>query len=143
MRDSLQEFPLSLHPEKTRLIEFGRFAAQNRERHGHGKPDTFKFLGFVLICGKTRRGAFQIQRKSRSDRGRAKLRGIGEELRRRSHKPIPETGGWLAQVVAGYFAYHARPHKPKNRKPPKKATAKHRTLHANHRNGVKLPDVLY
>jgi RNA-directed DNA polymerase len=109
MRDRLQEFSLSLHPEKTRLIEFGRFAAQNRELRGQGKPDTFRFLGFVLICGKTRRGAFLIQRKSRSDRMRAKLREIGEELRRRRHRPIPETGGWLAQVVAGYSAYHAVP----------------------------------
>jgi len=109
MRDRLQEFSLSLHSEKTRLIEFGRFAAQNRERHGHRKPDTFKFLGFVLICGKSRRGAFQIQRESRRDRMRAKLREIKEELRRRWHRPIPETGRWLAQVVAGYFAYHAVP----------------------------------
>jgi len=109
MRDRLQEFSLSLHPEKTRLIEFGRFAAQNREKRGLGKPETFKFLGFVLICGKTRRGAFQIRRKSRRDRMRAKLREIEEELRRRRHRPIPETGAWLARVVAGYFAYHAVP----------------------------------
>jgi group II intron reverse transcriptase/maturase len=109
MRDRLQEFSLSLHPEKTRLIEFGRFAAQNRERRGLGKPDTFKFLGFVLICGKTRRGHFLVQRKSRRDRMRAKLRETEGELRRRRHRPIPETGRWLAQVVAGYFAYHAVP----------------------------------
>jgi RNA-directed DNA polymerase len=109
MRDRLQEFSLSLHPDKTRLIEFGRFAAQNRERRGLGRPETFKFLGFELICGRTRRGTFLIQRKSRRDRMRAKLREIEEELRRRRHRPIPETGGWLAQVVAGYFAYHAVP----------------------------------
>jgi RNA-directed DNA polymerase len=109
MRDRLQEFSLSLHPEKTRLIEFGRFAAQNRERRGLGKPDTFKFLGFWLICGKSRQGAFQIRRKSRLDRMRAKLQEIKEELRRRRHRPIPETGVWLAQVVAGYSAYHAVP----------------------------------
>jgi len=109
MRDRLQEFSLSLHPEKTRLIEFGRFAAQNRERRGLGKPDTFKFLGFWLICGKSRQGAFQIRRKSRLDRMRAKLQEIKEELRRRRHRPISETGVWLAQVVAGYSAYHAVP----------------------------------
>ena len=99
MRDRLQEFSLSLHPDKTRLIEFGRFAAQNSERCGFSKPETFKFLGFVLICGKSRRGDFQIWRKSRRDRMRAKLREIKEELRRRRHWPVPETGAWLAQVV--------------------------------------------
>jgi group II intron reverse transcriptase/maturase len=109
MRDRLREFSLSLHPEKTRLIEFGRFAAQNRERRGLGKPDTFKFLGFWLICGKSRQGAFQIRRQSRLDRMRAKLQEIKEELRRRRHRPTPETGVWLAQVVAGYAAYHAVP----------------------------------
>jgi hypothetical protein len=75
MRDRLREFSLSLHPEKTRLIEFGRFAAHNCKRCGRSKPETFKFLGFVLICDKTRRGDFRIRRKSRRDRMCAKLRG--------------------------------------------------------------------
>src|SRR3984893_3313732 len=109
MRERLREFSLSLHPEKTRLIEFGRHAAQNREKRGLGKPETFKFLGFVLICGKSRRGDFQIRRRSRHDRMRAKLREIKEGLRLRWHLPIPDTGKWLGQVVAGYFAYHAVP----------------------------------
>jgi RNA-directed DNA polymerase len=109
MRDRLREFALTLHPDKTRLIAFGRFAAQNRKKRGLGKPETFKFLGFVLICGKTRRGDFQIRRKSRRDRMNAKLREIKEGLRERRHAPIPEVGKWLAQVVAGYFAYHAVP----------------------------------
>ena len=109
MRDRLREFSLSLHPDKTRLIEFGRFAAQNRERRGLGKPETFNFLGFVIICGKSRRGDFQIRRKSRGDRMSAKLRAIKEELRKRRHVPVPEVGKWLAQIVAGYFAYHAVP----------------------------------
>jgi RNA-directed DNA polymerase len=109
MCQRLQEFSLSLHPDKTRLIEFGRHAAQNRERRGLGKPETFKFLGFVLICGKSRRGDFQIRRKSRRDRMRAKLHEISEGLRRRMHRPIPETGNWLGQIVTGYFAYHAVP----------------------------------
>jgi len=109
MRDRLREFSLSLHPEKTRLIEFGRFAAQNCKRRGRSKPETFKFLGFVLICDKSRRGDFRIRRKSRRDRMCAKLREIKEELRHRMHRPIPETGKWLAQIVAGYFAYHAVP----------------------------------
>jgi group II intron reverse transcriptase/maturase len=109
MRDRLREFSLSLHPEKTRLIEFGRFAAQNCKRRGRSKPETFKFLGFVLICDKSRRGNFQVRRKSRQDRMRAKLREIKEALRQRINRPIPETGKWLAHVVSGYFAYHAVP----------------------------------
>jgi hypothetical protein len=109
MRERLRKFSLTLHPDKTRLIAFGRFAAQNRAKRGLGKPETFKFLGFVFICGKSRRGDFQIRRKSRRDRMRAKLREIKEALRQRRHRPIPETGKWLAQVVAGYFAYHAVP----------------------------------
>ena len=109
MRDRLREFSLSLHPDKNRLIEFGRFAAQNCKRCGRSKPETFKFLGFVLICDKSRRGDFRIRRKSRQDRMRTKLREIKEALQRRTNRPIPETGKWLAQVVAGYFAYHAVP----------------------------------
>jgi len=106
MRQRLREFSLSLHPDKTRLIEFGRFAAQYCKKRGLSKPETFKFLGFVLICGKSLRGDFQLKRKSRRDRVRAKLREIKEALRRRMHRPIPETGKWLAQIVAGYFSYH-------------------------------------
>src|ERR1700730_17784947 len=109
MRERLREFSLSLHPDKIRLIEFGRFAAQNCKKRGLAKPETFKFLGFVLICGKSRRGDFQIKRKSRRDRMRAKLQEIKEGLRRQMHWPIPETGKWLGQIVAGYFAYHAVP----------------------------------
>jgi RNA-directed DNA polymerase len=109
MRKRLEEFSLSLHPDKTRLIEFGRHAADRRARAGLGKPETFKFLGFVFICGRSRKGKFQLKRKSRRDRMRAKLRKIKEELRRRMHQSIPEQGCWLAQVIRGYFAYHAVP----------------------------------
>ncbi len=109
MRERLQKFSLSLHPDKTRLIKFGRYAVQNCEKRGLGKPETFKFLGFVFICGKSRRGDFQIRRKSRGDRMRTKLREIKEGLRKRMHLPVPEVGKWLAQIVAGYFAYHAVP----------------------------------
>ena len=109
MRDRLREFSLSLHPVKTRLIEFGRHAAANRVRRGLGKPETFKFLGFVLICGKSRRGRFLVMRKTRRDRMCTTLRRIGEEVQRRRHEPIPEIGKWLAQVVSGYFGYHAVP----------------------------------
>jgi group II intron reverse transcriptase/maturase len=109
MRKRLGEFALSLHPEKTRLIEFGRFAAERRKRRGLGKPETFSFLGFTFICGKTRSGKFQIKRKTRRDRMRAKLREIKQALRRCMHRPIPEQGKWLGQVVRGYFNYHAVP----------------------------------
>jgi RNA-directed DNA polymerase len=109
MRERLKEFSLSLHPDKTRLIEFGRYAAVRRAQRGLAKPETFKFLGFVFICGRTRKGKFQLQRKSRRDRSRAKLSEIKEELWRRMHQVIPEQGRWLAQVIRGYFAYHAVP----------------------------------
>src|SRR4051795_6338165 len=109
MRKRLQEFELSLHSEKTRLIEFGRSAVENRKRRGLGKPETFTFLGFTFICGKTRRGKFQIKRKSRRDRMQAKLQAIKQELRRNIHQPIPQQGRWLQQVVTGYFNYHAVP----------------------------------
>jgi RNA-directed DNA polymerase len=109
LRERMEKFALALHPAKTRLIEFGRYAAGNRSRRGLGKPETFNFLGFTHICARTRRGAFQLKRKSRSDRMRAKLREIKEELRRRWHEPLSEQGRWLGQVVRGYFAYHAVP----------------------------------
>ena len=109
MRERLQEFALSLHPEKTRLIEFGRFAAERRKRRGLGKPETFNFLGFTFICGKTRAGKFQLKRMTRRDRMRAKLRMIKEEMWRRMHQPIPAQGTWLWHVVRGYFNYHAVP----------------------------------
>src|SRR5262245_20410004 len=109
MRERLQRFALTLHPEKTRLIEFGRFAAERRKRRGTGKPETFNFLGFTFICGKTRAGKFQIKRKTRPDRMRAKLKAIKEEMRKRMHQPIADQGKWLWYVVRGYFNYHAVP----------------------------------
>ena len=109
MRERLKRFALSLHPDKTRLIEFGRFAAANRERRGLGKPETFNFLGFTFISGKSRAGKFLIHRTSRSDRVWSKLTEIKEELRRRMHQSIPVQGKWLGQVVRGWFNYHAVP----------------------------------
>ena len=109
MRGRLEEFSLSLHPEKTRLIEFGRHAAVNRRRRGLGKPETFDFLGMTFICGRSLRGKFLLKRRSRSDRMKAKLKEVGGELRQRMHQAIPEQGAWLRQVVTGYFAYHAVP----------------------------------
>jgi RNA-directed DNA polymerase len=109
MRERLVEFSLSLHPDKTRLIEFGRFAATQRAKRGLGKPETFNFLGFTFICGRSRHGRFALKRKSRGDRMRMKLQEIKNEMRRRRHQPIPEQGKWLRQVVTGFFAYHAVP----------------------------------
>jgi group II intron reverse transcriptase/maturase len=109
MRERLEEFSLSLHPEKTRLIEFGRLAATRRARCGLGKPETFNFLGFTFISGRNSRGKFLLCRRTRRDRMQATLRETKEGLRRRRHLPIPEQGHWLKQVVAGFFAYHAVP----------------------------------
>jgi hypothetical protein len=109
MQKRFEEFALSLHPDKTRLIEFGRHAAARRAKAGFGKPEAFNFLGFTFICGRSRAGRFLVKRKSRRDRMRTRLKDIKEELRRCRHQPIPEQGQWLAQVVRGYFAYHAVP----------------------------------
>jgi RNA-directed DNA polymerase len=109
MRERFKEFALSLNPEKTRMIEFGRCAAENRKRRGLAKPETFNFLGFTFICGKSRRGKFLVERKPRRDRMRAKLKSIKQGLRRRMHRPIPEQGKWLCNVVTGYYNYFAVP----------------------------------
>ena len=109
MRERFQQFALQLHGDKTRLLEFGRFAAAKRRRRGLGKPETFTFLGFTHIAGKSRRGAFQLQRKSRGDRMRAKLKEIKVSLRERMHDGIPAQGRWLRAVVTGYCRYHAVP----------------------------------
>ena len=109
MRERLAAFALTLHPDKTRLIEFGRHAAANRERRGLGKPETFNFLGFTFICGKSRKGGFLLKRKSRGDRMRAKLKDIKEGLRKRMHETLARQGKWLGQVVQGWFNYHAVP----------------------------------
>ena len=109
LRQRFEEFSLALHPDKTRLLEFGRFAAANRQKKGLGKPETFTFLGFTFICGKSRQGHFLIHRKTRRDRMMRKLLEIKEQLRKRMHEPIPEQGRWLGQVVRGFFAYHAVP----------------------------------
>lgn len=109
MRLRFEQFELELHGEKTRLLEFGRYAVERRQRRGLNKPETFTFLGFTFICGKSRRGAFLLLRKTRRDRMRAKLQEVKEDLRRHMHKPIPEQGRWLKAVVTGFFAYHAVP----------------------------------
>ena len=109
MRTRFEQFALELHGDKTRLLEFGRYAAQRRQRRGLGKPETFTFLGFIFICGTSQRGGFVLQRKTRRDRMRATLQEIKAELRRRMHDTIPEQGRWLKSVVMGFNAYHAVP----------------------------------
>jgi RNA-directed DNA polymerase len=109
-RKRLQKFGLELHPDKTRLIEFGRHATENRKRRGEGKPEVFDFLGFTHICGKTRKtGRFIVKRKTIRKRLSTKLSEVKGELRRRWHQPVAEVGRWLKAVVQGYFNYHAVP----------------------------------
>jgi len=110
LRERLGKFGLELHPEKTRLIEFGRFAAERRKQRGEGKPETFNFLGFTHICGTNHRtGHFTVHRKTIGKRMAAKLREIRAQLRRRMHARVEGIVEWLQQVVRGYFQYHAIP----------------------------------
>jgi hypothetical protein len=110
LRERLAKFGLELHPEKTRLIEFGRYAAKRRQQRGEGKPETFNFLGFTHLCGTQHRtGRFTIHRRTMGKRLAAKLKDIHGELRRRMHAGLPKTAEWLRQVVRGYFQYHAVP----------------------------------
>ena len=110
LRERMQKFGLTLHPEKTRLIEFGRFAAANRRQHGQGKPESFDFLGFTHACGtKFWSKGFTVRRKTITKRLRAKLQEVKQTLMRRRHEPIPVIGRWLNGVVRGYYNYHAVP----------------------------------
>jgi group II intron reverse transcriptase/maturase len=107
--ERLARFGLELHPDKTRLLEFGPYADRNRRRRGQGKPETFDFLGFTHICGKTRKGWFTVLRHTMRTRMRAKLKAVKAELRRRMHHDIPEVGAWLHSVVDGHMRYYAVP----------------------------------
>jgi RNA-directed DNA polymerase len=109
LRERFARFGLELHPDKTRLLEFGRHAAWKRRRRGAGKPETFDFLGFTHICATNRAGRFWIKRITIAKRMRAKLAEIKIELKRRWHHPIPEQGQWLASVLRGHYAYYAVP----------------------------------
>ena len=109
LRERLARFSLELNAEKTRLIEFGRFAAQDRKARGLGKPETFRFLGFTHACGKSKAGRFKLKRATDSKRMRAKLRALKSEIERRRHQPIPEQGAWLANVLHGHYRYYAVP----------------------------------
>jgi len=102
-------FGLELHPDKTRRIEFGRFAEENRKRRGEGKPETFDFLGLTHISGKNRLGRFTVRRLTIRKRMRRKLREIKQQIRQRMHDPVRQTGEWLRSVVQGYFNYYAVP----------------------------------
>ncbi len=110
LKDRMQQFGLEMNSEKTRLIEFGRFAIDNRAKRGEGKPETFDFLGFTHICAKTRKdGYFTVKRKSISKRLRRKVKEVGEKLNRMRHAPVPDQGKWLRSVIQGFFNHHAVP----------------------------------
>jgi RNA-directed DNA polymerase len=110
LRERVRKFGLELHPDKTRLIEFGRYAAERRGKRGEGKPETFNFLGFTHICGRSRQtGYFTVYRKTIAKRLAAKLKDIGQKLRQRMHESTKTTTRWLKSVVRGYFQYHAVP----------------------------------
>jgi RNA-directed DNA polymerase len=109
LRERFAKFGLELHPEKTRLIEFGRNAARDRAARGLGKPETFDFLGLTHICAKGRGGGFWLRRVTVSKRMRAKLKALNAEMKRRRHEPIPVQGQWLGSVVRGHLNYYAVP----------------------------------
>ena len=109
LRERFQKFGLELHPEKTRLIEFGRFATKNREERGEGKPETFTFLGFTHICGTGRNGKFKVMRQTIRKKMQAKIKELKSEMIRRMHEPIREVGEWLKKVVAGHNQYFGVP----------------------------------
>ena len=110
LRERLRKFNLELHADKTRLLEFGRFAAERREKRGEGKPPTFNFLGFTHMCGQNSLGEFMVVRHTMAQRLRAKLKALKEALRRRLHRPVVETGAWLRKVLSGHYRYYAVPY---------------------------------
>lgn len=109
LRERLKKFNLELSEEKTRLLEFGRFARQDRHDSGRGKPETFNFLGFTHICDRTRQGKFCVRRKTMTKKMRSKLKALSEQLRKRLHHRVAEVGQWLAAVLAGHYQYYGVP----------------------------------
>jgi group II intron reverse transcriptase/maturase len=109
LHERFVKFGLELHPDKTRLVEFGRHAARRRQARGLGKPETFDFLGFTHLCAKSKSGQFWLRRITISKRMRAKLREVNDQLKRRRHEPIPVQGQWLRSVLQGHLAYYAVP----------------------------------
>ena len=107
--ERFEQFGLELNTAKTQLMEFGRFAAENRTNRGQGKPETFDFLGFRHICARTRTGKFKLLRQTIPSRQRARIKAVYAGLRRRMHDSIPNTGRWLTLVVTGYYRYHGVP----------------------------------
>jgi len=107
LTERFRKFTLELHPDKTRLLEFGPYVAGNRRKRGEGRPETFNFLGFTHICGKKRsNGMFTVLRQTMRKRLQAKLSEMKIELQRRMHAPVPEVGQWLRMVVSGHFRYY-------------------------------------
>ena len=109
LTERLKKFNLELQGDKTRLIEFGRYATVARERRGEGKPETFNYLGFTHICGKNRKGKFCVLRQTMKKRMRTKLKALNIEIKRRMHIPIPEQGKWLRSVLLGHYRYYGVP----------------------------------
>ncbi len=106
LKERFQKFGLEVHPEKTRLLEFGRYAAERRQRRGEGKPETFDFLGLTHISGKDRKGRFMVKRRTVRKRLQTKLRDVKTELRRRLNVPVRKVGEWLASVLRGHYRYY-------------------------------------
>jgi hypothetical protein len=106
LKERFRKFGLEVHPEKTRLMEFGRFAAERRQRRNEGKPETFDFLGLTHICGKDRKGRFVVKRRTMRTRLRAKLKAVNTELRRRLNDPVRKVGEWLSSVLRGHYRYY-------------------------------------
>ncbi len=109
LREKQSQYGLELNEDKTRLIRFGRFARQNRDERGEGKPESFTFLGFQHVCAENSLGRFEVRRITDGERRRKKLQSIKQELRRRMHEPVAQVGGWLRSVLNGYYQYHAVP----------------------------------
>ena len=109
LKARLNRFHLELHPDKTRLIEFGRFAAEDRQRRGEGKPETFGFLGFTQYCGKTKAGRFRVGRKTLRKKAIGKLADLKQKIRQRMHDPVPRTGAWLKRVLEGHYRFYGVP----------------------------------
>ena len=107
LREQLSQYRLELNEEKTRLIRFGRFARQNRDERGEGKPESFTFLGFQHVCAENSLGRFEIRRITDGDRRRKKLQDIKQQIRWKMHEPVARVGGWLRSVLNGYYQYHA------------------------------------
>lgn len=109
LRERFAQFGLGLHPDKTRLIEFGRYADKNRRERGDGKPEAFNFLGFTHICAKTRKGWFTVLRQTMRKRWQAKIQAVRAQLKRRLHEPVPAAGAYLRSVITGHFRYYGVP----------------------------------